>query len=431
MVRSTKWMTSMAVGLLITWQGLPAQAQQSVRHGRPTPSRTRQVEINDDSDEKVEESEEFSEDPIEAPQIDDSNGTPRAPRANRSQSRSFGPQERELIKERYPDGSVRVEREVSQDEEGNYHNHGFWKTWDNKGNLLAQGEFSSGSRTGTWVRWYRNPADVPLFGKLPFSKFNGPYISQAMFNNDQLDGFWTIYDGKKAKISQIEYKGGKRNGTTTFWHANGTKMREAQYRDGELHGQVLEWNPDGTLTVKDTYQNGHRLAPKVVAKYQDGNKKSEGMFLFAKEIEQSPDDWWNCRMQTTTKQGRDERHGPWTTWYSNGQVQLEGNFEHDLQHGQFTWWHQNGQKVLEGRFDKGKQNGIWTWWFPTGQKSIRGEYAHGNPTGRWTWWKEDGKVAQSADLSNSDNGVVIDAPSNGDLDDMPQAKKPRVRDTSR
>ena len=35
--------------------------------------------------------------------------------------------------------------------------------------------------------------------------------------------------------------------------------------------------------------------------------------------------------------------------------------------------------------------------------------AHGNPTGRWTWWKEDGKVAQSADLSQSE-GVVVDMP---------------------
>ena len=43
------------------------------------------------------------------------------------------------------------------------------------------------------------------------------------------------------------------------------------------------------------------------------------------------------------------------------------------------------------------------------EKSIHGEYAHGNPTGRWTWWKEDGRVAQSADLSHSE-GVVIDTP---------------------
>jgi antitoxin component YwqK of YwqJK toxin-antitoxin module len=320
---------------------------------------------------------------------------------------------------------------VAQDDDGNYQNHGTWKTWDNRGNLLAQGEFERGNRTGTWIRWYRNPSETPLLLRAPYSKFNPTFISQATFRNNQLDGTWTIYDGKKSKISQWEFREGKRHGTSTWWHSNGHKAREVQYRDGELHGQLLEWGPDGVLALKETYQGGRKLAPKVAAKFQDGAKKSEGMYLSPKEIEQTPDDWWNCKTQATIKQGKEERHGLWTTWYSNGQPQFEGSFEHDLQHGKFVWWHQNGQKALEGHFENGKQNGAWTWWYPTGQKSIRGEYANGNPTGRWTWWKEDGKVSQSADLSHGEGGIVVDTPSVEDLDGLPQATQPRARQLSR
>ncbi len=133
------------------------------------------------------------------------------------------------------------------------------------------------------------------------------------------------------------------------------------------------------------------------------------MYLFAKDIEHSPDDWWNCKLVTTVKTGKDEKHGPWTSWFANGQKQLEGTYDHDVQVGQFTWWHANGQRALQGRFDNGKQDGTWTWWYANGQKSIQGEYAKGNPTGRWTWWKDDGRVVQSADLSQSE-GVVIETP---------------------
>jgi hypothetical protein len=94
--------------------------------------------------------------------------------------------------------------------------------------------------------------------------------------------------------------------------------------------------------------------------------------------------------------------------------------------GLFTWWHANGQKALEGRYDQGKQDGPWTWWYATGQKSIHGEYAKGNPTGRWTWWKEDGKVAQSADLSHSEGVVIQELP--GERPNvLPQVKRPVQR----
>jgi uncharacterized protein len=334
-----------------------------------------------------------------------------------------------VIKERFPDGSTKIEREVTQDAQGNYLNHGSWKMLDQHGNLLAQGQYQFGNRTGTWIRWYRNPSDSELLTKLPYQQYGTPVISQATFKNDQLHGTWTIYDGKKRIISQCEFVDGKRDGTAVWLFANGRKMREIQYHDGDIDGQIREWNADSKLTVDDTYQAGRKVAQKT-ARHPGGTKKSEGTYLFAKIIEQTPDDWWNCKLQVTTKQGKDEKHGPWINWYTNGQRQQVGAYEHDVQVGQFTWWHTNGQKALEGRFDAGKQDGVWTWWYPSGQKSIHGEYARGNPTGRWTWWKEDGKVAQSADLSHSE-GVVIETPRNLEPNALPQAIKPRPRTQQR
>ena len=136
-----------------------------------------------------------------------------------------------------------------------------------------------------------------------------------------------------------------------WWYANGKKMREAQFRDGDMDGEYLEWSPDGIVRVNETLQTGRKLATKT-SYYTGGKvKKSEGMYLFAKDVEQSPDDWWNCKLQVTTvKTGRDEKHGAWTSWHPSGQPQLEGKYEHDVQVGEFTWWHSNGQQALQGEF---------------------------------------------------------------------------------
>jgi antitoxin component YwqK of YwqJK toxin-antitoxin module len=395
MMRKTKWISSVTVGLLWTLAGSPAMSQQLPRHGEPT----------------------LAQAPVDAPETEagtnsESDGyrpyTADPDGASSEDGAGGDGLTAEVIKERFADGSVKIEREVTQDAEGNYLNHGSWKLWDERGNLLAQGQYHFGERAGTWVRWYRNPAEAPVLKFPPYNEFTGPFISQATFDNGKLNGYWTIYDGKVKKISQWRFADGRRHGLSTWWHANGRKMREINFRDGNIDGTLIEWSPEGAVELKETYQDGRKLAQKT-SHYGDSRKKSQGMYLFAKDTEKTPDDWWNCKLVQTVKSGNDEKHGPWVSWHSNGKPQLQGAYEHDVQVGPFTWWHDNGQKALAGRYENGKQDGPWTWWYPSGQKSIHGQYVNGNPTGRWTWWKEDGKVAQSADLSHSE-GVVIDEP---------------------
>ncbi len=54
---------------------------------------------------------------------------------------------------------------MTQDARGNYLNHGSWKMWDQRGNLVAQGQYEYGNRTGTWIRWYRNVADATVLSQ--------------------------------------------------------------------------------------------------------------------------------------------------------------------------------------------------------------------------------------------------------------------------
>ncbi len=447
MIHFQKWISLFALSLTLTWQVSRADGQSQTPKGSPTPARVAdqshgQTELKvasrpydddeseSDSDTNIDnDNDSVSTDADEIMDSDERSKILQDAQQGDEDSSNKEPgvegENVETIKERYPDGTIKIERETTQDAQGNYINHGSWKMWDKAGNPVAQGEFRFGNRTGTWVRWYRTITEVDLLQKIPYRDFAGPFISQATFEHGQLHGTWNIYDGKKKKISQWSFVDGKRHGPSIWWFPNGKKMREIQYRDGQIDGQLIEMGSAGTVTSNLTYQEGRKLARKN-STYPGGAKKSQGLYLFAKDIEQSPDDWWTAKLMVTIKAGKDEKQGPWISWHSNGQRQLEGTYDHDLQVGLFSWWHANGQKALEGRYDAGKQDGDWTWWYPNGQKSIHGEYAHGNPTGRWTWWKEDGRVAQAADLSHSE-GVVIDTPKPMEPAPMPQVRKPTPR----
>ena len=306
----------------------------------------------------------------------------------------------EIIQERYPNGSVKIKRGVTQDRDGNYILHGIWQMWDERGTLISEGEYRNNVRHGTWNRWYRGD-ESRLFTSRPYDQFQAPFVSQGAFQDGRLHGKWTIFDSKQRKVSEIEFVDGQRDGKAIFWYANGKPMREGNYRNGVINGEYFEWNVDGKLVMKETFQEGRKLAPKV--EYHAANqKKSEGMYLHAKIVVKTHDDWWNAVLAEYTTQGKDEKHGRWTAWFSNGQKMVEGEYEHNLQVGEFTWWFENGQKRLAGSYQKGKQEGTWTWWHQNGQKSTQGQFAEGNPSGPWAWWKNDGKLTQKANYSEGD-----------------------------
>ncbi|MCA9245945.1 MAG: hypothetical protein KDA42_02490 [Planctomycetales bacterium] len=317
-----------------------------------------------------------------------------------------GETESEIIRERFANRQVKIERHVAQDDYGNYINHGSWKQWDEQGNLVAQGEYNMGERNGVWHRWHRRD-ESPLFTQVPFNQFEGPFISQAKFDNGQLDGQWIIFDAKQNKVSDWAFSAGQRHGTSTWWYSNGRKMREINYLNGEVDGFAREWSPEGKPTADDKYVKGHKIATKT-SYHSAAQKKAEGTYLFAKVVRQTDDNWWEAKPATFTREGQDVKHGVWTSWYPNGQEHIRGEYRDDLEVGKFTWWYSNGQKALEGSYVDGKPEGRWTWWHENGQKATEGSYENGTLAGRWMGWTEDGKLVRQEE--HGAGGVTASKP---------------------
>jgi antitoxin component YwqK of YwqJK toxin-antitoxin module len=307
----------------------------------------------------------------------------------------------EVIRERYPNSTVKVERHVTQDSEGNYYNHGLWTQWDEKGRLIGSGEYRYGKRQGRWLRWYgQTDAASSMFSGPLYKDFQPPFVGEATFEDGVLNGTWKIFDSKNRKVSEWEFDHGERNGKSAWYFPTGQKHREVEYKQGQIDGEVVEYGADSKVASREKYVDGRRLAAQV-DNYSPGQKRAEGWILYAKEMTKSNYDFWEgvASTQVTGAEGANQRHGLWTWWHKNGQKQMEGRYEADQPVGKFTWWYPNGQKQLQGEYVAGKQQGKFTWWHPSGQKQLEGAYVAGVLTGKWTRWNAEGHVVEVGDYT--------------------------------
>ncbi|HEX4415915.1 MAG TPA: hypothetical protein VH107_19950 [Lacipirellulaceae bacterium] len=308
----------------------------------------------------------------------------------------------ELVRERYPDGKVRIERQVTLNNDGNYVNHGAWKQFSSDGEVVAEGQYNFGQRNGMWTRWV-GAKDASLLTEAPFKMFKAPFTSQANFTDGKMDGDWTITDANDRKVMQVSLKAGERNGAMTIWMPNGKAFRQMTYEHGVPVGDLLEVNSKtGELAKTATFENGRKITTKT-EKYSNGRQaRSEISYLAAKTVEKTTDDFWSTTPARFVSEGKDLRHGAMKTWYANGQLEQEGSYNNDKKTGGFSYWHENGQIATTGSYRDDQPEGIWVWYYENGQKSTVGKYERGKLIGDWRWWDDQGKLTKQQSYSNTE-----------------------------
>lgn len=332
----------------------------------------------------------------------------------------------EVIEERYEDGRVKVRREVTLDQAGNYIKHGQWKAFSPTEEEVASGEFRNNQREGAWSK-ILNWGDAELLNELPFTEFEAPFVSKAEFKDGKLNGQWKIVDAQDRVASEWNYIEGKLDGTAKWFYPNGDLREEITYSDGLIDGTYKMWDADGAELNNDTFQDGRKLASKQEL-YASGVVKWEGMFLHETYLAKAEDDWWKSKPVSYEKSGDPERHGKFTSWYEQGQKKFEGMFEHEIRSGEFTWWHENTQKAVQGSFKSDERHGQWSWWHENGQKAIHGQYDNGKLDGKWFYWNADGKLERKMDYTGDSEPVAVhsipstDIPAVADQRALPRTK---------
>jgi len=307
--------------------------------------------------------------------------------------------ETDTVIQRFPNGKKRIVREVAQDKDGNFSNHGTWEAFDLNGKVVAAGQFKQGIMQGQWRREHTK-SEGGLFVTRPFDLFQGPYLSVANFKDGKLDGLWTIYDQVRTKIFEISYKDGVRHGTATWWYPNQGKMREATFKDGLLHGAILGWDEAEKLTRREEYLDGRRIVRNTTF-YRPKQPKQQDFFLDSKLEPEGEDNWWEAEPTNYLPRGAKEKNGGSASWYENGQLKSQGQFKADQAVGRFIWWHENGNKSIQGFFENGVKNRTWTWWYENGMKKAEGAYKDDQPVGIWRGWYDDGTLKKEKDYSST------------------------------
>lgn len=311
----------------------------------------------------------------------------------------------ELVRERYDSGSVKIERTVTQDAQGNFVNDGAYRMYSPAGSLIAEGRFQMGSRTGDWRRVYET-TDAALLSAYPYNEFVAPFVSQASFAGDELEGSWIISDAQGQLVSEIPFRNGVRHGQAIWNHPNGERMYEANYRDGMLEGVMAEYDEAGNELTSHTFQDGRRVE-REVDHFKNQQPKAEFRFLSAQQTLKQRDDWWNAKPAVYETAGQRLKHGSFTEYHPNGQKKAMGSYEEGKLAGEFASWFENGQRETLGHYNMGVASGDWAWWHANGMRRAEGSYANGTPDGQWTSWTPEGKVSKRQSYSGVTRSDVV------------------------
>lgn len=281
--------------------------------------------------------------------------------------------ESKVIQERYPNGGLRSECEVTVDADGNVVNDGTCRKWNLAGKLIADGQYEKGKRSGEWVRWFNRDEAETLF-TAPFDQFESPFVSAATLVDGQMDGEWTIADARGRTCSRVTLKNGERNGPATLWLPDGRVFRQAHFSNALPSGELRELGPDGNLTTIATYFDGRQVVNNVTYFPGSVDKRIESTCQTAVVTLRAPDDYARLRFAQYAVSRKFARHGTWRSWYSNGQLQCVGNYENDRETGVFTWWHANAAPAVTGHVVDGQPNGVWIWWYANGQRAAKAQF---------------------------------------------------------
>jgi antitoxin component YwqK of YwqJK toxin-antitoxin module len=305
----------------------------------------------------------------------------------------------EMVRERYSDGTIHIERQITLDKDGNYVNHGGYKMFAQGGDVLAEGQYHFGKRVGMWTRWHVK-GDTDTFNDAPFNKFKAPFMSQVNFTDGKMDGEWIIVDANDRKVCQITLKDGQRHGLAITWLPNGTTYRQSTYENGLPVGDLLEIARNSNKVERTgTYVDGRKVNSRIeyyasTKRGAERVKQSETTYLGPASTLMAADDFWTVRFAKFSTEGELLRHGVAKAWYPNGKLEFEGTYQYGKKDGTFTFWHENGQVAASGEYRAGQPQGQWVWWHENGQKSAFGRYEDGLLTGEWRWWNEAGKLTK-------------------------------------
>jgi antitoxin component YwqK of YwqJK toxin-antitoxin module len=102
-----------------------------------------------------------------------------------------------------------------------------------------------------------------------------------------------------------------------------------------------------------------------------------------------------------------KKHGPYATYWNNGQLLSKGNYKDGEKDGPWVKYFNNGKLFFKGNYKDDKKQGPWVWYHDNGQLQSKGNYKDEKMDGPWVWYKLYGTVNPEYTGTYKD-GVKVD-----------------------
>ena len=185
--------------------------------------------------------------------------------------------DRTVQSDKFPDGKLRIERQVAKYSDNHYVADGFYREYYPNGQKFVDGQYKAGRPDGQWTYWYDNGTqnrqitfkDGQPDGSWEVHRADGTLMAARSFKNGKRDGVWTIYDDTGKQPLRVEsYADGKADGEWKIWFPSGQLQRQINFKQGDRDGAAIEWDEKGNKRIEMNYaagkarRNRHLLDPR-------------------------------------------------------------------------------------------------------------------------------------------------------------------------
>lgn len=307
----------------------------------------------------------------------------------------------ELIRQRFPNGEVQIERWVKEDGKGNIVNHGPFTEFAANGVIITSGNFNSGKREANWTKQINADQAKQLVATLD-KAFTPPFTSQAEFRGGKLHGEWILTDSEGNMVFTWSMVDGQRHGPSAFFGPKGEITQSITYEKNVTHGPAKLANEKDAGAAPQELVQG-MILKRVDKWYPVKSRSKSAPVLQSQEWQLTPanlnvasHDWERDSVASPAAVLGPPpiRHGLAITFYANGQRESEGNYDHGEKSGSFAWWYPNGQQKTVGEYRQDAEHADWVWWHANGMKQAAGKFVDGKKINEWSVWNVDGALVQ-------------------------------------
>jgi antitoxin component YwqK of YwqJK toxin-antitoxin module len=282
---------------------------------------------------------------------------------------------------------------------GNYKNgfeHGIWMNYYNNGNVSDSGGYFEGRMDGEWKYKFEN-GNLYQIGY--FKRNLQDSIWKTYYENGKLNSKGEMNEGNPSGTWSNYYDNGQLASNIVYISINATNIEEAWDREGNQivengNGFYKSFSNSGQLILKGKVENGLKVG-EWVTYFENGKVEEEGNY--ENEIYRITNSW-----DITGKQNIKDGNGFYKSYYADGEWEFEtGKIENGLREGVWKMYYQSTHTVFqEFNYSKGKMNGLQKIYFESSQLYSSGEMIDNYKEGEWSWYFENGNISSTASFSN-------------------------------